>query len=412
MRALIRLHRQPLGLLDVRVPPEGLTEAHLSLQIWQAFSADINRHLEDDGLAGLVELPIEGILHHGEPHCRSERRAFLLQAPFVSVVVATRNRPEQLPRLLDSLLGLNYPNYEVIVVDNAPADESSFQVIRARQEGEPRLRYAREDTPGLSNARNCGVMQASGEIVAITDDDVQPDKDWLLELARGFGAGDRVGCVTGAILAMRLDTSAQVWIEQYGGFNKGFEVNLFDMHQHRPASRLYPYAAGIFGSGANIAFRKDVLQAVGGFDPALGAGTAGMGGEELALFVRLLSEGHQIAYRPAAFLYHAHHEQYEALRRQMYSYGAGLTAYLTKTIFDRPYHLWRILLKLPVGMLYALSPKSKKNVRKSGAYPAELTRLEFRGMMYGPVAYARSCWQVRCVRWSGRNLKQIPESER
>ncbi len=72
------------------------------------------------------------------------------------------------------------------------------------------------------------------------------------------------------IVPAELETPAQVWLEQYGGFNKGFEARLFNLSNHKPASPLYPYTAGVFGSGANMAFTRAALNEIGGFDPRWG----------------------------------------------------------------------------------------------------------------------------------------------
>jgi len=123
---------------------------------------------------------------------------------------------------------------------------------------------------------------AGTEIVAFTDDDTIPDRHWLTEIVRGFWAAPRVGCVTGPILPSELATPAQLWIEQFGGYSRGFKRRVYDLGVNRPPDSLFPYAAGRFGSGANMAFRRSLLLDLGGFDPALGGGTPALGGEDLA----------------------------------------------------------------------------------------------------------------------------------
>ena len=87
--------------------------------------------------------------------------------------------------------------------------------------------------------------------------------------------------MTGAILPAEQETRAQLWLEEYGGFHKGFRRQVFDLTTHRRDTALYPYDAGQFGSGANMAFRTDVLRAMGGFAVDLGAGTPAHGGEDI-----------------------------------------------------------------------------------------------------------------------------------
>ena len=156
---------------------------------------------------------------------------------------------------------------------------------------------------------------------------------------------------------------------------------------------MYPWAAGVFGGGgANMAFDTEMLRQAGGFDPALGAGTTARGGEDLAIFVELVIRGFQLVYEPGAIIYHTNKSDYPSLRQELYSYGVGLTAYLTKCILDRPGRLVDILLKLPYALVYVFSARSGKNKRKDAVYPADLSRAELHGMVYGPLAYVRSRW--------------------
>ena len=389
-RVLCSLHQVPLGLLYVDIPEGGLRATELAQKIWRTLGGEVNAHLVRDRLPLLSALSEAGVGIHQRLACALERQAFLERAPRISVIVATRNRAQKLPALLDALLDLDYPEYEVLIIDNAPEDDQTRAVVEERSRRDARLRYLREDRPGLSSARNAGARAARAELIAITDDDVRPVRSWLSELARGFEAGENVACVTGAILAAKLDTRAQLWTEQYGGFHKGFAPRLFGLHDHKSDSRMYPYNAGVFGSGANLAFRRRVFLGIGGFDRALGAGTRGMGGEELAVFLQLISANFQIAYQPGALLYHDHHADEESLRKQMFSYGAGLSAYLTKTLWDRPARVLDLATRVPAGLIHLLHPRSAKNSGKEADYPAELTRLELRGLLYGPLAYARS----------------------
>jgi hypothetical protein len=99
------------------------------------------------------------------------------------------------------------------------------------------------------------------------------------------------------------------------------------------------YLTGEFGLGSNMAFRTAVLQASGGFDEALGIGTLTRGGEDLAMFVRLLTAGHQIGYEPTAITEHQHRATMDDLDRQMHGYGLGFTAMLTAVTLRDPWHL-------------------------------------------------------------------------
>jgi GT2 family glycosyltransferase len=396
---LVRLHAQVMGMVDVDLPENGIASRELAGLIWEQLAAPIRRHLQLDGVAIPARLDGSGISVAGVPRCEVERTALLADGPFVTVAIPTRDRPDTLARSLRSLLDLDYPRFDIVVVDNAPRTPATAELVAAlagaRDTGSKRLHYAREDRPGISWAKNRGLREAAGEIVAFTDDDVVVDPHWLAALVGGFHAGPRVACVTGMILPMELETAPQGWIEEFGGFSKGLDRRIFDLQDHRPPGPLFPYTAGMFGSGASMAFDVATLRSLGGFDPALGAGGPSMGGEDLGICFETIRAGYQIVYEPSAILRHAHRRDYDGLRRQVYGYGVGLTAFLMKTLVDHPESVLDLARRLPAGVTYALSSRSGKNLKKRVDYPKELTRLELQGMTRGPLAYLKARRRVR-----------------
>ncbi len=395
---LVRLHSMPLGVVRLQLEKGGLDAEKQAQALWLALREEITTHMRLDGLPEPAGLDAEGLQSAATPKCQKEREALLTNAPFVSVVVATHDRPTDLAISLQSLLSLDYPNLEIIVVDNAPSSSATADFMRETYGDQEMIRYVREDQPGLGCAHNRGLEDVRGEIVAFTDDDVVVDRWWLAELVKGFAGAANVGCVTGMIFPRELQTQAQMWIEQHGGFGKGYVRRVFDLAENRPAGHLYPYAAGAFGSGANMAFRTAALCAVGGFDPALGAGSPGVGGDDLAGFFQIIMAGYALVYEPGAIVHHLHRREYAGLRKQVYGYGVGLTAYLTKCLIDRPSLLFDFAVKIPGGLAYALSARSPKNRRKHYDYPRELTMIELKGMLHGPFAYVRGRGQTRHMR--------------
>lgn len=393
--ALVRLHGKPLGRIEIELPAQSLSSQDFAAQIWHTLGVEINLHLVHDGLKTVAGLDEHGIPTEGTPRCVRARQTFLESAPFVSVIIATRDRTDRLKSALDSVLASDYPNFEVIVVDNAPSTDATARLIMENYTATGRVRYVREDRPGLSVAHNRGILEVRGSYVAITDDDVLVDRLWLVELMRGFFEYDNVGCVTGMILPVELHTHAQLLFEQYGGFSKGFKQKIFDLHKHRPHDPLFPYTAGKFGTGANMAFRTSLLLEMGGFDPATGIGTMTYGGDDLAAFFEVLQNGYSLVYWPDAVVYHRHRSDFTGLRRQIYGYGVGLTAFLMKTLVDHPASFFDLIGRLPYGLFFTLSDHSPKNSKKRADYPRELTRLERLGMIYGPLAYLRSRWNAR-----------------
>ncbi|MFF8934925.1 glycosyltransferase [Streptomyces paradoxus] len=327
------------------------------------------------------------------------------EPPFTSVVVATRERAGQLARALDSLLAQDHPRFEIVVVDNAPVTSETRELIERKYAD--RVRYVHEPVPGLAGAHNAGLDAVRGEVVAFTDDDVVADPRWLTELSAPFAADDGLGCCTGLILPARLTTPAQVLLESHGGFAKGFTPRTYDPARPPGDEPLFPFTAGRFGSGANMAFRTAVLRSVGGFDPATGAGTAARGGDDLYGFVRVLAQGHRLRYTPYALVWHHHRETWRDLETQAYGYGAGLTAYLTAVLVNRPALLPAFLARLPRGLVHARALTAVRETDGGGTpgdhdvrthpWPRRLSRLQRRGMLYGPAGYLKARRALRAT---------------
>ncbi|QHY95908.1 N-glycosyltransferase [Streptomyces sp. S4.7] len=385
--ALVRLRGRPVATILTTVP-DGADPADVLVA---AFRAQYGQR---------AQRPSEASTLRGTP-------------PRTTVVVATRERADRLGRALDSLLAQDHPDFRVVVVDNAPVTTATRELVAQVYAG--RVTYVREPVPGLAAAHNRGVAATDSPVVAFTDDDVVADPRWLSALTVPFAADPRTGCVTGLILPARLTTPAQVLLESHGGFAKGFAPRLWDPAAPPAGEPLFPFTAGSFGSGANMAFRTSALRAVGGFDPATGTGTPARGGDDLYAFVRILTAGHRLRYTPDALVWHHHRETWQDLRDQAYGYGAGLTAYLTAVLCRRPSLLPALLAKLPRGLAHARAitahrpaetgaepPGTPGTPGTPGAHgthghpwPLSLSRLERRGMLYGPLGYARARWGSR-----------------
>ncbi|MGB6015317.1 MAG: glycosyltransferase family A protein, partial [Nodosilinea sp.] len=142
----------------------------------------------------------------------------------VSVVICTRDRPQQLARCLRSLQSLTTPAHEIIVIDNAPSSEATKQLVAEF----PAVRYCQEPRPGLSVARNRGIAIATGDLIAFTDDDVEVHSHWLEQLRTAF-QHPTVMAMTGLILPARLETEAEeVFQRGSSGFGWGYRPLTFD----------------------------------------------------------------------------------------------------------------------------------------------------------------------------------------
>ena len=331
-----------------------------------------------------------GIQGPNPPPCVASYDSLLEQAPLVSVVIPTRNRPDSAVIALRSLLNSRYPGerYEVIVVDNASGADAPFVLSEADASTGVPVRVVKELAPGGSNARNAGLRAAEGEIVAFVDDDAVVDRYWLGSIVLTFGRGERVAAAAGLIVPREMETPAQVWFEGFVTTVRRFDSLLLDLREPPADLPLFPFAVGDLGSGQNMAFRRDVLLAIGGFDPALGTATPTLGGEDIDALLRVLLADHAVVYEPAAIVTHAQEREYAQVERRVWGYGVGLTACLTKAVLQHPRLLLDFLRKLPRGIAYALDSRSPKNEGKPEDYPRRWTRLELRGMLWGPVAYA------------------------
>ncbi|GAB1640968.1 glycosyltransferase [Krasilnikovia sp. MM14-A1259] len=388
---LVRLFTEPIGTLLLDVPDEGLRPGELAAAIDAELGAALRPRL---GEFGLDALPVDGITPDGEPAFLARRRQVLADAPPITVVICTRERPGALARCLDSLLTQNYPQFRVLVVDNAPETDATAEVVRAAARRGP-VDYLVEPKAGLSFARNAAVAVAPGEILAWIDDDEYADPNWLAEVARALADHPDADVVSGVIVPAELETQAQLWFEQFGGHSKGrgFKPDVFSPATAHRQSPLYPLPP--FGTGANMTFRAGVIERIGGFDTALGAGTPAMGSEDTLAFTQVLVSGGTIVYQPTAVTHHYHRRDLAGLEKQMVGYGAGLTAAYTSLLMHRPGLLWPLLKLVPGALRDLTGSDSLRVATLQDDFPRELLKANRRGMLAGPRAYLKGRRQAR-----------------
>ena len=310
--------------------------------------------------------------------------------PAISVVVCTRDRPQLLQQCLAALQQLDYPAFEVLVVDNAPATDNSRELVRATP-----FRYLREDRPGLDWARNCGLRAATHGIVAFTDDDVRVDPAWLRGIASGFAVPE-VAAVTGLVLPLELQTPAQRLYEQYGtGMSRGSVPRRFVAAALTPAGLIGTQEIGV---GANMAFRQAFLVQLGGFDTALDAGTPAGGAGDLDIFHRILCAGGVIAYEPSAVVRHRHRPEMDALRRQLGDNGRSFGVYLIRIWQARTVRR-RDLARYALGTWFPwLFGRLLRGLAGHHPLPVGLLWAELVGTLCAPFAYRASLRQDERIR--------------
>lgn len=215
--------------------------------------------------------------------------------PQVSVVVCSYNGSRTLRKCLDSLVWLEYPHYEIILVDDGSTDGTAEIAAQF-----PQVVYYHQENQGLSVARNVGARMAQGEIVAYTDDDCVVDEHWLHYLVQAM-QDQQVEGIGGPNLTPDFDG----WVAKCVAASPGnpSHVMLDDRHaEHVP--------------GCNMAFRRSTLLEIGGFDAQFR-----VAGDDVDICWRLLDAGLSIGYAPGAMVWHHRRATVKAYLKQQAGYG-------------------------------------------------------------------------------------------
>jgi glycosyltransferase involved in cell wall biosynthesis len=229
----------------------------------------------------------------------------LVPAPRVSVVVCAYNAARTMDACLTSLRTLNYPGYEVVVVDDGSTDGTPAIVERHRaawatEPGSPPLVVVSQENRGLSVARNVGAAAATGEIIAYTDSDCVPDPDWLLFLVYRFVRGGYV-----AVGGPNFPPPEPALVPAAVAVAPGGPTHVLlndEVAEHIP--------------GCNMAFTRAALEEIGGFEPMYTAA-----GDDVDLCWRLQNRGHPIGFSPAATVWHYRRNTVQAYLKQQMGYG-------------------------------------------------------------------------------------------
>jgi GT2 family glycosyltransferase len=307
----------------------------------------------------------------------------------VSVIVCTSaQRVAALRACVASLRALRVPCFEVVIVDNG-----RMPTVAADDLVRVGCRVVHEPVRGLDRARNRGVREARGEIVAFIDDDCEADADWLMEVRAVF-ADPTVGGVTGRVLPARLELRSERWFEGWFSFDRGPDPVRVSADTPGPFL-AYP---GVVGTGCNMAFRRDVVIGVGGFDEAIEVGTLVGGGGDLDMFARVLDAGAPILYAPGAVVLHHHRTTVVSLCRQFWGYGVSTGALTCKFVAVRR-DVRRAVLRHAVHRVrFQHARRLRARVRGEDVVPVGLMLVDMAGMTAGPVLYALSLARRRLDR--------------
>lgn len=298
----------------------------------------------------------------------------------VSVVICTRDRPDELARCLASLPAQSRPPDEIIVVDNASREDRTREVAAAAG-----VTYLREDRPGLDIARNTGALAARSEIVAYTDDDTELHPNWLENLAAAFDRDD-VAAVTGLVLPAQIESEAQWLFEAAWSFGRGFERIDYEQTFYRE-SRSLGCPAWKVGAGASMAFRREIFDEIGLFDERLDVGAAGCSGDS-EFWYRVLAAGYTCRYEPTAVVRHYHRLGMEGLESQIYHYMRGHYAALMVQ-YERTRDIGNLRLAFVTVPRHFLR-LALERIRQPPTPRSRLLRQQVRGSISGLFYYFRA----------------------
>ena len=223
--------------------------------------------------------------------------------PMFSVVVCTHNGELNIAACLSSLMRLDYPSYEVIVVNDGSSDNTEEIVSRY-----PEVRLMNLAHAGLSAARNYGAEHAKGEIIAYTDDDCQPDAGWLRWLAWSFSKGEWHACGGPNLPPRPLDDE--------GSIDGAVDEAVVASAPGAPSHVLLSDGEAEHIPGCNLVVKKEALMAIGGFDSVYRAA-----GDDVDFCWRLIDAGYGIGFSGAAFVWHRRRTSLGRYFKQQIGYG-------------------------------------------------------------------------------------------
>jgi GT2 family glycosyltransferase len=247
--------------------------------------------------------------------------------PDLSVAISTMERPEPLERCLGALAVGTLLPAEVVLVDQS-RDDHTARLVESFRTGPLRVRLLRQPPLGLGASQNEAVSQAATTVVAVTDDDCVPARNWVERLSRIFASADSPDLVTGRVLALPASG------------DRTYPVSLRTSGEARAFDRAsMPWDVG---SGNNFAVRRSAFLEIGGCDERLGPGSAARGGVDMDLFYRFLRSGARVRYDPTVLVEHER-ETLAGRRSRRPMYGRGMGACVAFRLRDGDRHALRLL---------------------------------------------------------------------
>lgn len=261
-------------------------------------------------------------------HCELVSRTTSAPVVPISVVISTLQRPVQLARCLDAILGGTQLPAEIVVVDQGDAPATTAVLDARRAAGVP-IVHVLQRRRGLSASQNAGVERASCRVVAVVDDDCVPDARWVEVASRAHAEATGPLLIGGRVLALPAVGDRTVPLAE-----RTSEQRL-DL-----ARNALPWHVG---TGGNFSVTRAAFLQVGGNDENLGTGTPGRAGNDLDLFRRLMRAGVQARYEPDLLVQHERSTKAE-FRSRCYTYGFGIGVCITSWLVSGDKLGWRALV--------------------------------------------------------------------
>jgi glycosyltransferase involved in cell wall biosynthesis len=262
---------------------------------------------------------------------------------FISVVICTYNRASRLAETLEHFQKLTIPagvTWELVVVNNRSSDNTDEVISAVAAHTTLPIRKAYEPLPGLGAARNRGIAESTGSIIAFTDDDIFPAIDWLVVLAAEFAKDTTLAGIGGRV---ELHNPLDLPVTIRTGRERFQMVGTWNLLGGIP--------------GCNMAFRREAVDRVGGFDPDFGAGAPLVSAEDIEFIFRCIRANLKLVYCPDLLVTHDHGRRTQAqVDALMKSYLVGRGAMYAKHI-----------LKLDLLMIKMAGREALDNSRQTGA---------------------------------------------
>ncbi len=245
----------------------------------------------------------------------------------ISVLVCTRNRPDDIEYALKAILANQYPDFDVVIVDQSEDNETRDRIAGVPGAAE-RVTYIHTTIKGKSNAINHGVTECTGDILALTDDDCEPPKNWLSRIAASFAKHSDVGIIYGQVHEPE---------------------DLPDEDAHVPCLYFfkgrYLKKGEFYGMGANMSVRKNLIQLANGFDALLGPGGKFSAAEEPDFMYRAQRAGVRVYVDHKIVLVHKAWRNTKEWQTVLRAYGLGDAAFYMKHARCGDAWGWRMVVK-------------------------------------------------------------------